>query len=253
MSAYRLAELAGVGIAYLDEGEGDPVLLVHGFASTAMVNWGRTGWLEALSAAGLRAIAPDNRGHGGSARFYDPAAYAPEAMAADLLRLLDHLSVEQASVAGYSMGARLGLALADGHPDRVKALVLGGVGDVLVRGNPEAEAIAAALEAASLADVKERNPRLFRRFAEHTGSDLRALAACMRGQARGVPKELLGRLRVPIMVAVGSRDDLAGSPERLAEQMEGAEILVVPGADHMFAPGNPAFKAGVLDFLRRRS
>lgn len=253
MSAYRTASLSGIDLAYLDEGEGETILLVHGFASTATINWGVTGWLDAVAARGRRAIAADNRGHGGSTRFHGPAAYAHETMAEDLVRLLDHLRVERAAVVGYSMGARIGAALAAGHPARVKSLVLGGIGAVLVHGNPLAEAIAEGLEAPSLAAVQGRTPRSFRRFAEHTGSDLRALAACMRGQAQGVSNDILAGIRVPTLVAIGSKDEIAGSAAALAERIDGAEVLVVGGADHMFAPANPSFKAGVLDFLARQS
>ena len=67
----------GVDIAFLDEGAGAPIVLVHGFASTAQVNWRHPGWVGTLTGAGRRVIALDNRGHGGSSKLYDPAAYRP--------------------------------------------------------------------------------------------------------------------------------------------------------------------------------
>ncbi len=101
----------GVRIAYIDfapaSGAGDPVLLVHGFASNHAVNWVNTMWVKTLTRAGYRVIALDNRGHGQSEKLYEPAAYTPAVMAEDARRLLDHLGIERADVMGYSMGARI--------------------------------------------------------------------------------------------------------------------------------------------------
>ena len=97
----------GVGIAYSDEGEGEPILLIHGFASNVAANWGDVGWIGALAAAGRRVIALDNRGHGQSEKLYDPSCYGAPSMAEDARRLLDHLGIARADVMGYSMGARI--------------------------------------------------------------------------------------------------------------------------------------------------
>ena len=144
----------GVEIAYLDEGEGEPVVLVHGFASTKEVNWLNPGWIATLTRAGRRAIALDNRGHGASAKLYDPAAYHSAVMAEDVRALLDHLGIARADVMGYSMGARIAAFLALAHPERVRSVVLGGLGSRLVDGVGLPESIADALEAPSLADVQ---------------------------------------------------------------------------------------------------
>src|SRR6266516_2222936 len=105
----------GVEIAFLDEGEGEPIMLVHGFASNKEVNWAAPSWMTTLTRAGRRAIALDNRGHGASTKLYDPAAYHSAIMAEDVRALLDHLALSRADVMGYSMGARIAafLALAD--------------------------------------------------------------------------------------------------------------------------------------------
>src|SRR6516164_7856626 len=70
-----------VEIAYLDEGEGEPIVLVHGFASTKDVNWVYPSWVSELRKSGRRVVALDNRGHGESAKLYDPAAYEIATMA----------------------------------------------------------------------------------------------------------------------------------------------------------------------------
>src|SRR5690242_14817442 len=121
----------GVEIAFLDQGEGDPIVLVHGFASNKEVNWATPSWLATLTSAGRRAIALDNRGHGASTKLYDPAAYHSRLMAEDVRALLDHLGLRRADVMGYSMGARITAYLALAHPDRVRSAVLGGLGSQL--------------------------------------------------------------------------------------------------------------------------
>src|SRR4029077_11341052 len=79
-----------VDLAYLDEGQGEPIVLIHGFASSKEVNWVQPGWLATLQGAGRRVIALDNRGHGGSSKLYDPADYHTSKMAADVAALPRH-------------------------------------------------------------------------------------------------------------------------------------------------------------------
>src|SRR5438045_3072459 len=123
-----------VELAFLDEGEGEPVVLVHGFASTKEVNWVQPGWVSTLTRAGKRVIALDNRGHGQSSKLYDPAAYHTDIMAEDARALLDHLSIERADFLGYSMGARICAYLGVRHPERACSVILGGLGYHLVDG-----------------------------------------------------------------------------------------------------------------------
>jgi pimeloyl-ACP methyl ester carboxylesterase len=243
----------GVEIAFLDEGEGEPVVLVHGFASTKEVNWVNPGWVTTFKRAGRRAIALDNRGHGQSSKLYDPSAYHSATMAEDVRALIDHLGIERADVMGYSMGARITAFLAAKHPTRVRAAVLGGLGIKLVDGVGLPETIADALEAPSLADVTDPTGRMFRSFAEQTRSDLRALAACIRGSRQVLSREQTAALNVPVLVAVGTNDDVAGSAEALTELIPGARALDIPGRDHMLAVGDKVFKQGVLDFLNQRA
>ncbi len=242
-----------IEIAYLDEGKGEPIVLVHGFASNARVNWVFPGWFITLTGAGRRVIALDNRGHGVSTKLYDPAEYDTILMAEDVRALLDHLNIERADAMGYSMGARIAAFLALKHPERVRSLVLGGLGFRLVEGVGLSKSIAAALEAPSLAEVSDPTGHTFRSFAEQTRSDLRALAACIRGSRQTLTREQAGALRVPTLVAVGTNDGVAGSAFGLAALIPGAQVLDIPNRDHMLAVGDKAFKAGVLDFLNQRA
>ena len=242
----------GIDIAYLDEGEGDPVLLIHGFASNAQTNWVGPGWVSALLRAGRRVIALDNRGHGQSEKPHDPAVYEAPMMAEDARRLLEHLRIERADVMGYSMGARITAFLSLNHPHRVRSAVFGGLGRGMVDGVGSPEPIIAALEADNMNHVSDPVGLAFRKFAEATKSDLAALAACMRSARRRISAADVATLRVPVLVAVGTKDDIAGSAQGLADLIPGAQVLDIPGRDHMLAVGDRAYKDGVLKFLEER-
>jgi pimeloyl-ACP methyl ester carboxylesterase len=241
-----------VEIAYLDEGQGEPTLLIHGFASTKEANWVVPGWLTTLTRAGRRVIALDNRGHGQSSKLYDPAEYHSARMADDVRALMDALDIERADVMGYSMGARITAFLALAHPVRVRSAVFGGLGSKLVDGVGLPESIADALEAPSLTEVKDPVGRTFRAFAEQTKSDLKALAACIRGSRQIVAREDVARVTPPALVAVGTKDVIAGSAQDLADLLPHGRALDIPGRDHMLAVGDKVFKEGVLAFLAQR-
>jgi pimeloyl-ACP methyl ester carboxylesterase len=241
-----------VEIAYLDEGEGKPVVLVHGFASTKEVNWVATGWVTTLNRAGRRVVALDNRGHGASSKLYDPSAYHSATMAEDVRALLDHLKFESADVMGYSMGARITAFLAVKHPGRVRSAIFGGLGIRLVEGVGLPESIAEALETPSLDDVSDPTGRVFRIFADQTKSDLRALAACIRGSRQTLSRTEVAAIRAPILVAVGTKDQVAGSAHELAALIPEARALDIPDRDHMLAVGDRTYKSGVIDFLNQR-
>jgi pimeloyl-ACP methyl ester carboxylesterase len=241
-----------VEIAFLDEGEGEPIMLVHGFASNAAVNWVQPGWFKFLKEAGRRVIALDNRGHGASTKLYDPAAYHSARMAADVRALLDHLGLERADVMGYSMGARIAAFLALQHPQRVRSAIFGGLGSRLIEGTGVPDEVARALEAPSLDAVSDPRARLFRVFAEQTKSDLRALAACIRGSSQTLTRAQIATIRVPALVALGAKDVIGGSAPELATLLPAGRALEIPGRDHMTAVGDKVFKQGVLSFLAGR-
>lgn len=239
----------GVSIAYEEAGEGFPVLLIHGFASNGRVNWRDTGWVKTLSDDGHRVITFDHRGHGGSDKLYDPALYAASEMAEDARRLMDHLGIPSADVMGYSMGARVAAFLTLAHPGRVRRAVFAGLAARMITGVGGAEAIAQALEAPSRDDVADPGARAFRVFAEQTRSDRRALAACIRSSREKIPAEELARIRVPVLVVAGEKDDVAGDVDTLVRAIPGARGLVLAGRNHMNAVGDLGYKQAVADFL----
>jgi len=243
----------GVRIAFIDQGAGEPVLLIHGFASSVRDNWIDPGWVALLTAAGFRVVAFDTRGHGESDKPHDQAAYGAPLMAEDARRLLDHLGIPRADVMGYSMGARITAFLALAHPERVRSAVFAGLGGNMVRPMAGTGPIAHALEAASIDDVTNATARTFRAFAEKTGSDLEALAACIRASRAPITREMIASLACPVLVVTGSEDVIGGSAEELAALIPGAEALSVPRRDHMRTVGDRVYKDGVLAFLRRRA
>jgi pimeloyl-ACP methyl ester carboxylesterase len=248
----------GVTLAYRDfpaEGAdlGEPILLIHGFASSHRINWVNPSWTATLTRAGRRTIVFDNRGHGDSEKLHDPQAYATPRMAADAANLLDHLGIERADVMGYSMGARIAAFLARERPARVRGLILGGLGDHLVEGVGLPQSIAEAMEAPSLDALSDPLQRMFRAFADQNGSDLKALAACIRGSRQTLSAEEVGEIAAPTLVAIGTKDEVAGDPHRLAALLPNGRALDIPGRDHNRAVGDRVYKEGVLAFLAARA
>jgi pimeloyl-ACP methyl ester carboxylesterase len=241
-----------VEIAYLDEGEGDPIVLVHGFASTKNVNWVYPTWVSDLRKDGRRVIALDNRGHGESAKLYDPAQYSIPIMAGDVVALMDHLEIPRADVMGYSLGGRMTAWLGLNAPERLRSAILGGIGLAMIEGGGPGENVAQALEAPSLEDVRDPVGRTFRAFADQTRSDRLALAACLRGSRGLMTKEEAAGISVPVLIAVGTTDEVAGSAHALGDIIPDSEVLDIPGRDHMRAVGDKVYKSGVTDFLSRR-
>lgn len=246
---------AGLWLAYADSGADTairsqvPVLLVHGFASNMVTNWTQPGWLDTLVKAGRRVIMLDNRGHGGSDKPHEAEAYTPQAMAGDAIALADHVGAREVDIFGYSMGARISAFAALAHRGRIRSIVFGGLGIGMVEGVGDWDPIADALLAPSLDDVTHPRGRMFRAFAEQTGSDRHALAACIRASRTLVTPEEIASIAQPTLIGVGTRDDIAGDPHRLAALMPSARGFDIERRDHMLAVGDASFKREVLAFL----
>ena len=247
----------GAKLAYIDipptrDDRGEPILLIHGFASNHAVNWVFPQWVQSLTAAGRRVIAFDNRGHGRSEKFYDPVDYSLPKMAQDAGHLLDHLNIRTADVMGYSMGGRIAAFLALAQGMRVRSLILGGLGINLIERGSLPPHIAEAMEASSLAALTDPMQRMFRSFADTTKSDLKALAACARGGRERMSEREAGQIAAPVLIAVGTKDEVAGDPNRLASAFRAAQIVDIPGRDHNHAVGDKVYKEAVLEFLEQR-
>ncbi len=244
----------GIEIAYEVYGSGKPIILVHGFASNGTINWVDTGWVQTLNEAGYAPVVIDNRGHGKSEKLYDPELYPARVMARDVAGLIKHLHYDRTfgpvPIMGYSMGARICAFVAMQNPHLVSSAVFGGLGINMIHGLGGSEEIVQGLLAPSLSEVNSSTGRMFRIFAEHTKSDLRALAACMLSSRDPISAEALSTIAAPVLVAVGDIDTIGGSAEELAQILPAGEALVLEGRDHMRATGDKKFKTGVVEFWR---
>lgn len=240
---------SGFEFDYLDEGDGDPVILIHGFASNKQVNWLSPGWVTTLAEAGYRVLAFDNRGHGGSSKSHEVEDYHPDLMAGDAIALLDHAGIGRAHVMGYSMGARIAAFVALQAPERVGALVFGGLGRGMIDGVGDWDPIARALLADDPATITDPQGQAFRKFADQTRSDRKALAACIANSRKLLSVDDARRITAPALVAVGTRDDIAGDPAGLADALANGTSFAIDGRDHMLAVGDKTFKKRVIEFL----
>ena len=240
----RYFDSGGARVRYLDEGRGPPIVLIHGFTGTIERSWINTGVLSDL-ARDYRVVALDLRGHGHSDKPHDATAY--EEIGADVIRLLDHLKIEQAHAVGYSLGGIILAKLLVTHPARFRSAVLGGAAYRRSRGEESdraAEAAAKEIEAGiyralivSTAPTDEPPPsEAFIRLRSEIisrESDVQAHAALMRARrALLVSDAEIAGVRVPTLAVVGSADPALPRVQAMRKRWPGLEVEVVPGAAH---------------------
>ncbi|MCD9623001.1 alpha/beta fold hydrolase [Rhabdothermincola salaria] len=219
-----------------------PVVLVHGFATSAARTWGDNGWLDILADVGREVLAPDLLGHATAERPTDPEAY--DALEA---HLLERLPAEPVDAVGFSLGARTLLLLASAHPERFHSLVVAGVGANLFRDDGSSEMIAAAIEGRAPAD--DPVARYFATLAEAPDQEPAALAALMRRpRSQPLTDEGLARITCPVLVVLGDQD-FAGPADPLLERLATARLVSLRGVDHFATPKNFGFIDAVLEFL----
>jgi pimeloyl-ACP methyl ester carboxylesterase len=222
------ASFDGERIAWRELGEGWPVVLIHGYFSTAEVNWLRYGHAQAIAARGFRVIMPDLRGHGDSAKPHDPAAYPPDALMRDGLALIAHLGLTDYDLGGYSLGARTTVRmLANGAaPRRVVLSGMGLKGLVFDRGTTE---------------------WMTEAFLKTTKGDPVALLQILDTFV-DTPVEILAGISAPTLVVAGDEDDDNGSGAALAEALPHGVFREVPG-NHMSAVTKAELGLAIADFL----
>ena len=218
------------------------MLLVHGFASSFERNWRELGWVDLLADAGREVLPVDLLGHGGAEKPHDPAAYAD---------LESHVAAalpadgSQVDAVGFSLGARLLLGVASAQPDRFRRIVVGGVGRNLFETH-DPEPLAAAVESGQAPPGGIAH--LFVQYAEGSGNDRQALAACLRRPESPLTAEQLGRITCPVLVVIGDQD-FAGPADPLVEALPDARLVVLRNTEHFGTPKSFGFIDASLEFL----
>ncbi len=218
----KFFESEGVTIRYWDEGKGEPVLLIHGYTANGNLNWRGPGIQQALSEK-YRVLMPDVRGHGRSDA--PPEGQHGIHVVEDMARLLDHAGAERAHVVGYSMGGMIAIKFATVHPERVRSLLVGGMGWL-----PE-DSESAKNYATSTA-ASERLQASLRGFGDFATSEAAMTA-----------------IAAPTRVIVGTNDDLKRRVEQWKSIVPGLDVLYVEGATHQGCVFAPEFKNGILEFV----
>jgi pimeloyl-ACP methyl ester carboxylesterase len=236
----------GAQLAYRVLGEGRPLVLIHGFFSTAMVNWVRYGHAEKIAARGYRVIMPDLRGHGDSAKPHEAAAYPRDVLTDDGFALLEHLGITDYDLGGYSLGGRTTVRM-------------------LVRGATPRRAIVAGMGLEGIVDTTGRGAHFHRiltnlgtfqrgsaewmaeAFLKTVGGDPLALLHVL-GTSVDTPREELARIGMPTLVVAGAEDDDNGSAAELAAALPDGRYTAVPG-NHMNAVTKPELGAAISEFL----
>ena len=261
----RTFDSAGMPIHYTDQGAGIPVVLVHGFAVQADLNWRWNGCIRRLRKHGYRVIAMDVRGHGRSGKPHDPQSYGA-ALSDDVVRLMDHLGIEKAHIAGYSMGGFIVLKTIERHPDRLLSGVIcaAGWGELDERHRALFQEIVRSIEEhrnfdpiTHWLDINKRAPwlnRFLANFFMRNINDLDAIVNVFRTfEALVVEEAALRRNTVPALTLVGDRDGIREASDRLPGVMANHELVYIPGGDHITTILHPLFMTHMIAFLDRHS
>lgn len=256
----------GVQIKYVTEGQGEPVILIHGFVANAQLNWIAPGVFGAL-AKDYRVIAPDLRGHGQSGKPHGAEHYGPQ-MAKDIINLMDHLKIEKAHIAGYSLGGFLTVYLTATYPERIISSMPCGAGWSAPGSEREAltDEIAASLEGGQgitpliKALTPAGQPQPTQEQLDSMNKMLTAMndPLALAGVARGikelaVPQEKIAAIKVPMRDIIGEIDPLKETVDALKAANPAVDVVVIEGGDHMNTFGNPAFLAAMQEFLGKHA
>jgi pimeloyl-ACP methyl ester carboxylesterase len=246
LTVHHFRSRDGLELAYREMGTGRPLVLIHGYFSTATVNWVRYGHAAKLAAHGYRVVMPDLRGHGDSAKPHDAVYYPPDVLADDGFALIEHLELTDYDLGGYSLGARTTVRM-------------------LVRGATPANAIAAGMGLEGMTNTGGRGAYfrniltrlgtfkpgsaewLAESFMKTVGGDPVALLNVLDTSV-DTPREALARIKTPTLVLIGAEDDDNGSGEALAAALPNGRCVAIPG-NHMSAVTKPQLGVAMAEFL----
>ena len=238
----------GIALAYREMGEGRPLVLIHGYFSTALVNWVRYGHAATIAAHGYRVIMPDLRGHGDSAKPHAAAAYPPDVLTDDGFALIHHLGLTEYDLGGYSLGGRTTLRM-------------------LVRGAAPGRAIVAGMGLEGILQTGGRSG-YFRRVLTNLGGfergSLEWMTEAFLNTVGGDPVALLhvldtfvdtpradlAKIETSTLVLTGADDNDNGSAEALAAALPNGKYVSIPG-NHMSAVTKPELGLAIAAFLGR--
>jgi pimeloyl-ACP methyl ester carboxylesterase len=236
----------GALLAYRALGAGRPLVLIHGFFSTATVNWLRYGHAARIAAEGYRVIMPDLRGHGDSARPHDAAAYPPDVLADDGFALIEHLSLTDYDLGGYSLGGRTTMRMLARGATPGRAIVAGmgldGITHTAGRGAHFHHILS------NLGSFERGSPEwMAEAFLKTVGGDPAALLRVLDTFV-DTPQADLARITLPVLVLAGVEDHDNGSAEDLAAALPNARHAHIPG-NHMSAVTRPELGSAIAAFL----
>jgi pimeloyl-ACP methyl ester carboxylesterase len=218
----------GVKISYLVQGKGEPVVLIHGWLSSATINWVLPGTVNLL-ARDFQVIAVDVRGHGLSDKPIKESDYGPEVVE-DIARLLDHLQIKKAHLVGYSMGGIITANFLARYPERALSGTLGGAG-WLREGSVEQRVIAAG------------------------GRDGSPVGLCFQGLAKlALTENELASITVPVVVLIGDKDRVnARYVEPLEKVRPDWRVTKIKDAQHTNCMGKQEFREQIAAWLKKNS
>ena len=236
----------GTRLAFREVGSGRPLVLLHGYFSTATVNWIRFGHAARVAERGFRVVMPDLRAHGDSGKPHDPAAYPPDVLADDGFALIEHLGLTDYDLGGYSLGAWTVVRMLDRGARPARAVVAGTGIDGIV--DPSGRSAHFRTVLGDPGQFPAGSPEaLARGFLRTVGGDPAALVRVLDTFV-GTPREALARIALPVLVLAGQADHDTGSVEALAAAIPGSRLAFVPG-DHMSAVAKPDLGAAIAAFL----